>query len=343
MVVIHMTSGPTELVARRFLPSAGLGLGIEKSPLLAARRRDRAGKGANGRNLPDFIVSGGGDGVGAASQGGAATADATADAPAVGWVEGIARLAEAAAAEGQEEEGVDNVPSEEGKEQAEEDVAAAGEQDANEEGGDEKAEEEEGVESGEEEEEGKSGASYNPYGFLAGDPILNQNVQSGTYVDPCQKTLNCPTAEDEEKNAKWRSTKQVRLGASELMERQLVQVLLKMQRRAEECEKGFPDDEAKIAKCTEDHLQRACDKYAEVKRTCDWSEAQVMETHQALTLKVCEGDSKKAMDELCPMFTKLPGVSVTHWPWQDFNMNMGARSFSADALLAGGMHESADY
>jgi hypothetical protein len=59
--------------------------------------------------------------------------------------------------------------------------------------------------------------------------------------------------------------------------------------------------------------------------------------------QVCEGDSKKAMDELCPMFTKLPGVSVTHWPWQDFNMNMGARSFSADALLAGGMHESADY
>jgi hypothetical protein len=242
MVVIHVTSGPTELVARRFLPSAGLGLGIEKATLLAARRRDRAGKGANGKKLPDFIVSGGGDGVGATSQDGAATADATADAPAVGWAEGIAKLAEAAAAEGQEEEGVDNVPSEEGQEQAEEDVAAAGEQDAN-------------------EEEGNSGASYNPYGFLAGDPILNQNVQSGTYVDPCQKTLNCPTAEDDEKNAKWRSIKQVRLGASELMERQLVQVLLKMQRRAEECEKGFPDDEAKMAKCTQDHLQRACDKY----------------------------------------------------------------------------------
>jgi hypothetical protein len=27
-------------------------------------------------------------------------------------------------------------------------------------------------------------------------------------------------------------------------------------------------------------------RYAEVKRTCDWSEAQVKETHQALTLKV---------------------------------------------------------
>lgn len=254
MVVIHMASGPTELVARRFSrvaaapeePGAGLGLGIGKATLLVTRQQARAGKGASGRKLPDFVVSGGGGGVGAANQGGASTTDAE-----VGWAKGIAKLAEAAAAEGQAEEGVDNAP-------------AAGDQMTNEEGNDQKAEEEEGGESGEEEEqqqEGKSGASYNPYGFLAGDPILNQNVQSGTYVDPCQKTLNCPTAEDEEKNAKWRSIKQVRLGASELMERQLVQVLLKMQRRAEECEKGFADDEAKMAKCTQDHLQRACDKY----------------------------------------------------------------------------------
>jgi hypothetical protein len=259
MVVIHMASGPTELVARRFSrmaaapeePGAGLGLGIKaQSTLLATRQQARAGKGASGRKLPDFVVSGGGD-DGGVNQGGASTADATADAQ-VGWAKGTAKLVEAAAAEGQAEEGVDNVP-------------AAGDQVTNEEGSDEKAEEEEGGESGEEEEqqqqEGKSGASYNPYGFLAGDPILNQNVQSGTYVDPCEKTLNCPTAENEEKNAKWRSIKQVRLGASELMERQLVQVLLKMQRRAEECEKGFADDEAKMAKCTQDHLQRACDKY----------------------------------------------------------------------------------
>lgn len=276
-----MTSGPTELVARRFPKmaasesGAGLGLGVAKPGNPAAQRRGavtHVGLGlgierpegglhkavaGKGKSLPDFVVSGGGSGV-AVSQGGDHVS-----AP-LGWPEKIAALA-VAAAEGHGQEGVEEDPAEEGQEQVEEDVEKENE------GGGDAAEGEHGEKEEEEEKRGEEeasevaekkggGVSYNPYGFLAGDPILNQNLQSSRYVDPCERTMNCPTAEDEEKNAKWRSIKQHRMDASELMERQLVQLLLKAQRGAEECEQGFPDDEAKMAKCTQDHLQRACDR-----------------------------------------------------------------------------------
>lgn len=75
------------------------------------------------------------------------------------------------------------------------------------------------------------------------------------------------------------------------------------------------------------------DRYAEVKRTCDWSEAQVKETHEALTLKVsrkktrvdakqqfgladCAGRSSKASGALHSLCTHKgpcapPSVSQT--------------------------------
>lgn len=33
-----------------------------------------------------------------------------------------------------------------------------------------------------------------------------------------------------------------------------------------------------------------------------------------------DGDCRDAMQELCQKAEKLPGVSLTHWPWQGFSL-----------------------
>ena len=196
-----------------------------------------------------------------------------------------------------------------------------------------------------------------PFGFHVGDAILNRYAEQGHYVDPCVARGNCPPGEVGEdatdanatdatdvaaaSSTDWRSIKQTRKSASDMLENELKQTLIMLSRKLQECEEGFPADPAREHACVSDYAQRACDKYTDVIQTCDWSEEMRVNADnttnfpESFKMKVCDGEERAAFDSFCPSFTKLPGVSVTHWPWQDFNINMGASTFSADALIPG--------
>jgi hypothetical protein len=52
----------------------------------------------------------------------------------------------------------------------------------------------------------------------------------------------------------------------------------------------------------------------------DMEKLRCMHTYIHTYLQSCNDKAMEAMSSLCADMEKLPGVSVSHWPWQDFKM-----------------------
>jgi len=49
--------------------------------------------------------------------------------------------------------------------------------------------------------------------------------------------------------------------------------------------------------------------------------------------KACQSAERKKLVGLCRPAEKLPGVAMSHWPWQGHSINLNKRGFSGDSFL----------
>jgi hypothetical protein len=177
-------------------------------------------------------------------------------------------------------------------------------------------------------------------GMRFGDPILNRENKF-VYYNPCEENDNCWSEDSDEVYKKWKDMKQVAPSTDELMENQLQHAFRVATKNMDACKAAYTHDEEASDKCQHKEARKLCYSFVNLANVCDWTQESRVDSltgtvywDEAHELKACKSDAKKSMDDMCKKHTKLPGVSVSHWPWQDWKMNMvGKDTFSGDVVL----------
>lgn len=184
---------------------------------------------------------------------------------------------------------------------------------------------------------GDEDARFEPYGVHVGDAILNENVV-GDYVHPCIERGDCYNEEEAEKYADWRKIRSGGIiSADERMEQALKLSMLQVHRQTARCEKGFSMDEAKMQKCITDHMRMACDRFAEVDRTCKEKSVRMDESHEGRALKVCEGRRKRYLTSCAHHTQSFLGSAQRTGLGRDSTCEPLPDSLSAHCLCLHGM------
>lgn len=188
-----------------------------------------------------------------------------------------------------------------------------------------------------------SGGSQQPKGvgtFRIGDPILNKNDKS-IYRRKCEEDGNCvtddwrtlgdkwktdPQHQSDQKH--WRNTKQIDrsmdISANDDMMSQLESLVADTERSIQQCKQQFEvvSDEA-IDHCEMRAVRHTCYVFESQNSLCDFAAASRQNRFDGTVYfaksglpKACRSEERKHLLQLCRPVEKLPGVAISHWPWQ---------------------------
>eukprot|EP00960_Hanusia_phi_P028232 747273-Hanusia_phi.AAC.2 len=163
-------------------------------------------------------------------------------------------------------------------------------------------------------------------GLSFGDPVLNKKNKYKMQPKACVLRGDCDK-EGSEAYLDWRNLKQVRRSADEQMEEQLTILFKRTGMNLKDCQDGFEEDEEMVEKCQRKVARDLCYKFESLANTCKMSndsrmnrEDQTVYFDKYYNLKACKTDTYKAMSHMCSEVEKLPGIVVSHWPWQGHSM-----------------------
>eukprot|EP00802_Teleaulax_amphioxeia_P013911 Tamp_13966.p1 GENE.Tamp_13966~~Tamp_13966.p1 ORF type:complete len:389 (-),score=70.77 Tamp_13966:504-1499(-) len=190
-----------------------------------------------------------------------------------------------------------------------------------------------------------------------GDPVLNKHDKS-IYERRCEQDGNCITSDwrtlsnewqhDDNHRMRqrfWRHTKQVDrsmdISADEDMKAQLDKIISDTEKTIDECRQQFAivSDEA-VVHCEHRAVRHTCYIFESQSQLCDAASAS-RHNHFDGTVyfarsglpKACQSQQRKHLMRLCRSAEKVPGVAVSHWPWQGHSFNLNKRGFSGDSFL----------
>ncbi|EKX44826.1 hypothetical protein GUITHDRAFT_139451 [Guillardia theta CCMP2712] len=165
-------------------------------------------------------------------------------------------------------------------------------------------------------------------GLSFGDPVLNKKNKYKMQPRACVLRGDCDK-EGSEAYLDWRNLKQVHRSADEQMEEQLTILFKRTGMSLKDCQDGFEEDEKMVEKCQRKAARDLCYKFESLSHTCKMSansrinrEDQTVYFDKSYNLKACKTDTYKAMSQMCSEVEKLPGIVVSHWPWQGHSMNL---------------------
>jgi len=173
-----------------------------------------------------------------------------------------------------------------------------------------------------------------------GDPVLNKHDKS-IYERRCEQDGNCITSDwrtlsnewqhDDNHRMRqrfWRHTKQVDrsmdISADEDMKAQLDKIISDTEKTIDECRQQFAivSDEA-VVHCEHRAVRHTCYIFESQSQLCDAASAS-RHNHFDGTVyfaksglpKACQSQQRKHLMRLCRSAEKLPGIAMSHWPWQ---------------------------
>jgi len=187
--------------------------------------------------------------------------------------------------------------------------------------------------------------------FRIGDPVLNKHDKS-VFRRRCEHDRDCVTddwrtlskawrddPEHRERQKLWRKTTQIDrsidISADEDMQAQLDSLIQDTERNIDECQQEFEQvGEDAMEHCERRAVRHTCYVFESQSQLCDFASAS---RHDALTGTVyfpksalpqaCQSAERKKLMGLCRPAEKLPGVAMSHWPWQVSPLSSFPRPF----------------